>query len=456
MHIPRLPVIIAVSLLSSITFAQPKWETLFNGKDLTGWQRLNGQAAYTIKDGAIVGTSQKGTPNSFLATDKNYGDFILELDYKVEEGLNSGIQFRSASTPEYQDGRVHGYQYEIDPSPRAWSGGIYDEARRGWLYNMEKNPAAKKACKTGQWNHIRIEAIGNTVRTWLNSTACASILDDMPEAASGFIALQVHQIDKPEDEGKTVQWKNIRILTKDLAKYKMPVTPSIYQANCNNNTISPAEAKQGWKLLWDGKTTNGWRSAKQEGFPEKGWVIDNGILKVLSSNGGESTNGGDIITTKKYKNFELTVDFKITPGANSGIKYFVDPDLNKGAGSAIGCEFQILDDELHPDAKLGVAGNRTVGSLYDLIPAPTDKFFRKSDFNTARIVVQGNRVEHYLDDKLVVSYVRGTQLWRALVAYSKYAKFPNFGEAAEGYILLQDHGNEVWFKNIKIRTIEDN
>jgi hypothetical protein len=176
-------------------------------------------------------------------------------------------------------------------------------------------------------------------------------------------------------------------------------------------------------------------------------------LKVLNSTGGESTNGGDIITTRQYKNFELTVDFKITDGANSGIKYFVDPDLNKGAGSAIGCEFQILDDQLHPDAKLGVAGNRTVGSLYDLIPAPADKFFRKGDFNTARIVVRDNQVEHYLDDKLVVSYTRGTQMWRALVAYSKYAKFPNFGEAAEGHILLQDHGNEVWFKNIKIREL---
>jgi hypothetical protein len=431
--------------------SQPKWEVLFNGKDFTGWKKLNGDAEYTIKDGVITGTSKAKTPNTFLATEKQYGDFILELDFKVDEGLNSGIQFRSLSNTEFKNGRVHGYQYEIDPSSRAWSGGIYDEARRGWLYTMEKNPAAKIAYKKNTWNHVRIEAIGNTVRTWLNGIACASILDNLAEAKSGFIALQVHEIYKPEEEGKTIQWKNIKIITHDAIKYCMPATKNL-QVNCNDNTISDVEAKQGWKLLWDGKTSNGWRGAKITSFPEKGWVIGNGLLKVVNTNGEESTNGGDIVTTKKYKNFELTVDFKITDGANSGIKYFVDTELNKGEGSSIGCEFQILDDKLHPDAKLGVGGNRTLGSLYDLIPAPADKFFRKSDFNTARIVVAGKKVTHYLNDK-IVEYERGTQLWKALVAYSKYAKYPNFGELEEGYILLQDHGNEVSFKNIKIKEL---
>lgn len=449
--------ILAILLLNGIfsfgALAQPKWEDLFNGKDFTGWNKLNGKAEYIIKDGVIVGTSKSGTPNTFLATDKMFGDFILELDYKVENGLNSGIQFRSLSTAAFKNGRVHGYQFEIDPSARAWSGGIYDEARRGWLYTMEKNPAAKPAYKTNKWNHVRIEAMGNTVRTWLNGIACASILDDLSEAASGFIALQVHEIYKPEDESKTILWKNIRILTKDIKKYSMPENIKTPQVNCNDNTVSPVEAKQGWKLLWDGKTTNGWRGAKVNTFPESGWKIENGMLKVINANGAESANGGDIVTIKKYKNFELSVDFKITDGANSGIKYFVDTDLNKGEGSSIGCEFQILDDKLHPDAKLGVAGNRTLGSLYDLIAAPADKFFRKSDFNTARIVVNGNKVTHYLNDKMTVEYIRGTQMWKALVAYSKYARYPNFGELEEGYILLQDHGNEVFFKNIKIREL---
>lgn len=437
---------LAVSVSS---FSQEKWETLFNGKNLKGWKVLNGKAEYSIKDGAIIGTSKLKTPNTFLATEKMYGDFILELEFKVDEGLNSGIQFRSNSFKEYKDGRVHGYQYEIDPSSRAWSAGIYDEGRRGWLYPMEKNLASKSAFKPGDWNKARIEAIGTSIRTWLNGVPCANVLDNL--TASGFIALQVHEISKPEQEGKTVQWRNIRICTQNPDKFTTPYKKEIYQANCIDNSISDEEASQGWKLLWDGKTTDGWRGAKLTTFPTGGWAIENGVLKVLNANGAESANGGDIVTIKKYKNFELTADFKITDGANSGIKYFVDTEINKGEGSSIGCEFQILDDNLHPDAKLGVNGDRKLGSLYDLIPAPADKFFRKSDFNRARIVVNGSKVQHFLNDKLMVEYERGTQMWRALVGNSKYAKWPNFGEVAEGNILLQDHGNEVLFKNIKIR-----
>jgi hypothetical protein len=225
------------------------------------------------------------------------------------------------------------------------------------------------------------------------------------------------------------------------------------EMNAIANTISPTEAKDGWKLLWDGKTTNGWRGAKRSDFPSNGWTIENGILKVQKSGGGESTNGGDIVTTKKYKNFILKVDFKITQGANSGIKYFVNTDLNKGKGSAIGCEFQILDDEKHPDAKLGVKGNRTLGSLYDLIPAVATKPFNLHEFNTAMIVVKDDHVEHWLNGTKVVEYARNNQMWNALVAYSKYTDWPDFGNAAEGHILLQDHGDEVLFKNIKIKEL---
>ena len=220
-----------------------------------------------------------------------------------------------------------------------------------------------------------------------------------------------------------------------------------------DNTLTSQEKKEGWALLWDGKTTEGWRGAKLDAFPDHGWVVEDGVLKVLRSDGSESTNGGDIITTRLYKNFILKVDFKITEGANSGIKYFVDPTLNKGAGSAIGCEFQILDDLRHPDAKLGVKGNRTLGSLYDLIPAPEDKPFDITTWNTATVIVQGTHVEHWLNGVKLLEYERNNQEWNALVAYSKYKDWPNFGNYEEGYILLQDHGDEVWFKNIKIKEL---
>lgn len=393
------------------------------------------------------------TPNTFLATKKMYGDFILEFEFKVDDGLNSGVQFRSNSLKEYQNGRVHGYQFEIDPSSRAWTGGIYDEARRGWLYPMNYNPEGQKAFKNGEWNKARIEAIGSSIRTWVNGVPCTDLLDNT--TLSGFIALQVHSIGNADLEGKTVAWRNIRILTQDLERFKTPENDKVKQINTIANTISEREAAEGWKLLWDGKTAEGWRGAKLDHFPEKGWSIDNGVLKVHKSGGGESTNGGDIVTTRPYKNFMLKVDFRITEGANSGIKYFVDTNLNKGEGSAIGCEFQILDDRWHPDAKLGVEGNRTLGSLYDLIPAPKDKPFRSGFFNTAMVIVKGTHVEHWLNGVKIIEYERNNQMWEALVNFSKYKDWPNFGNAEEGLLLLQDHGDEVWFQNIKIKELFD-
>ncbi len=433
-------------------FAQT-WEPLFNGKNLKGWKRLNGKAEYKIENNAIVGYTKVNTPNTFLVTQKNYGDFILELEFKVDDSINSGIQFRSESKKNYRNGQVHGYQYEIDPSKRAWSGGVYDEARRMWIYPLTKNPKAQTAFRSGEWNKVRIECLGNSIRTWLNGVSCANLWDDVTPV--GFIALQVHSIgDNQQMVGKTVAWRDIRICTKDVEKYVTPETLLAPEVNLIANTLSPTEKKNGWALLWDGKTSEGWRGAKLSEFPKNGWTMEEGILKVHKGDGGESTNGGDIITKRKYKNFMLSVDFKITEGANSGIKYFVNPDLNKGEGSAIGCEFQILDDDKHPDAKLGVKGNRQVGSLYDLIPAPKDKPFKKGEWNTATVIVKGNHVEHWLNGVKLLEYTRNNEMWNALVAYSKYKDWPNFGNAEDGHILLQDHGDEVWFKNVKIKELK--
>jgi len=426
------------------------WEYLFNGKDLSGWKQLNGKAKYAAVNGEIIGTTVSNEPNSFLATEKNYKDFVLELELLVDTSMNSGIQIRSLSSPDYQNGRVHGYQVEIDPARRSWSGGIYDEARRGWLYPLELNEDGKKSFKNNTWNKYRIECIGNTIRTWVNGIPTAHLIDDLTK--EGFIALQVHSIGKDKVPGTQVRWRNIRIKTTNL---KPSPYDNIFVVNLVKNNLSGQEKANGFKLLFDGKTTDGWRGAYKSEFPKNGWEIKDGILSVQKAGGAESANGGDIVTQKEFKAFELKFDFKLSEGANSGIKYFVtETEGNKG--SAIGLEYQLLDDAKHPDAKLGRDGNRTLASLYDLkasakVPASVKKI---GEWNQGVIKVNpDNKVEYYLNGYKVLEYQRGSKEFNDLVAESKYKDWKNFGMSPQGRILLQDHGDSVSFRSIKIREL---
>ncbi|WGQ10259.1 DUF1080 domain-containing protein [Pedobacter gandavensis] len=427
-----------------------KWQNLFNGKDLQGWKQLNGQAKYEVVNGEIVGTTVPDQPNSFLSTEKNYGDFILELELLVDDSMNSGVQIRSESKADYLNGRVHGYQVEIDPSDRKFSGGIYDESRRGWLYPMDINPKGKMAFKNQQWNKYRVECIGNSIRTWVNGVPAANVVDAMTPA--GFIALQVHAIGKNDVPGKQIRWRNIRIQTENLKPSK---TDQIFVVNMVPNDLSAQEKAEGYSLLWDGKTSKGWKGAYKPGFPESGWLIHNGELSVQKSNGAESTNGGDIVTEKQYGAFELKFDFKLTEGANSGVKYFVT--LTEGnKGSAIGPEYQILDDARHPDAKLGKNGNRTLGSLYDLMTSKKIPNAQRKigDWNRGLIrVYPDNKIEYWLNGYKILEYTRGSAEFLALVADSKYKNWKDFGMAAKGHILLQDHGDQVFFRSLKLKQL---
>jgi len=224
------------------------------------------------------------------------------------------------------------------------------------------------------------------------------------------------------------------------------------------NTLTEKEKKEGWKLLFDGKTTHGWRGAYKDKFPERGWLVKDGLLVISKSDGSESQSYGDIVTDAEYSDFDLTFDFKLTEGANSGVKYFVVEHQPKPAGSAYGLEFQVLDDDKHPDAKKGRDGNRTVGSLYDLITAKSKAANPIGEWNQGRVISKGHHVEHWLNGKKVVEYERGSEEFRKLVAMSKYADASynahgRFGEASKGHILLQDHGDQVSYRNIKIRTL---
>jgi hypothetical protein len=455
-HIKLFSACVLMCLFISNSIVAQDWTSLI-GKNLNDWEKVGGNATYSLEDGVITGTAVLNSPNTFLTTKKSYSDFVLEYEMYVNSDMNSGVQIRSNIDPNYRNGVFHGYQVEMDPSDRGFTGGIYDEQRRGWLYPLSRNEKARSALKRAAWNHFHIEVIGNTINTWVNGVHCARLVDDM--TASGRIGLQVHSVSETSGlEGAEVKWRNLRIITENFDQVRYDKNPNVPEISYLTNELTQWEMDNGFRLLWDGKTASGWRGAKLDHFPENGWVMEDGILTVLATNGGEATGPGDIVTTKLYSDFELELEFKITEGANSGIKYYVDPALNKGQGSAIGCEFQILDDQNHPDAKMGIQGNRTVSSLYDLItaenlsvPGRGKQFKGVGNWNKARIVAKDGKVEHWLNNEKVVEYDRFSQMFRALVAYSKYKKWDNFGQWKEGNILLQDHGDEVSFRSIKIR-----
>lgn len=212
--------VVATGFTSLPSRAAEESKALFNGRDLSGWTQRGGKALYSVEDGTIVGRSVPNTANSFLCTSRPYTNFVLELEFKVATNLNSGVQIRSECFDEAREvtvagkaikipaGRVHGYQIEIDPSDRAWTGGIYDESRRGWLNDLKANDPARKAFRQGEWNRFRIEANGDSLKTWLNGVPAADLKDSV--TLSGFIALQVHGVGA-KTEPMEVRWRDIRI-----------------------------------------------------------------------------------------------------------------------------------------------------------------------------------------------------------------------------------------------------
>ena len=278
---------------------------LFDGKTLAGWEACNGTAAWRAENGAIVGATAEGSPNSFLCTKKEYGDFVLEFEVKDDPALNSGVQVRShryaagaavhtfdgQKTVErkWPAGRVYGYQVEIANEASGTSGGIYDEARRGWLHNIVSDPRASKAFRDNQWNRYRVEASGDRIRTWVNGVAAADLVDPLDQG--GFLALQVHQFQGPRAE---VRFRNLRI--RDLGRHA-------------------------WKPLWDGRTLAGW-TKRGAGA----WSIEDGAIHGASAADGKSSF---LISEASFGDLTARLRFQILKG-NSGFFVRADPKTLAG------------------------------------------------------------------------------------------------------------------------------
>jgi hypothetical protein len=228
------------------------------------------------------------------------------------------------------------------------------------------------------------------------------------------------------------------------------------------NTLSDQEREEGWELLFDGQSFDGWRGIGVDSVPSAHWQIEDGVIHKIPSGDvplrpdGQPVSGGDLMTEDTYGDFELTFDWKVSEGGNSGVKYNVDEDLSMQNGrAALGFEYQILDDDRHPDAKAGVGGNRTAAGLYDLIaPASGKPVNAPGEWNHGRIVFQGNHGEHWLNGQKTVEYDLGSARMDSLLAASKYAKIQGFADRRDGHIVLQDHNDAVWFRNIKIRELD--
>lgn len=334
---------VSVSAEEEIRSALPEGEllTLFDGQSLDGWKKVGGLATYSVEDSEIVGKVGPG-PNTFLRTEREYGDFVLELEYKLDVPGNSGIQFRSHQRPG-ENGRVFGYQNEIDPSDRAWSSGIYDEARRGWLFPLKDKPKAQAAFRKEDWNHVTIQALGPSIKTWLNGVPAADLIDTAD--LSGFVALQVHS-----GKAGQIRWRNIRLMDFGQSQWKSLLNPEL----------------EGWTAQGGGQ-----------------WQFVDGVLKGTAP--ASNRQHGLLMTKKTYSDFAVRVVYQAEQG-NSGLYFRSEP-----VDSAVGVHgFQAEIDPNHDAGGLYETGGRA----WVVKPKPQDvkKWHRPGEWNEMTVVAVGERV----------------------------------------------------------------
>lgn len=409
-----LGILLTFSLFSC---EEEAWQPLFNGQDLAGWEVKGEDATFAVIDGEVIGTN-RGRRNTFLATQKEYADFILELEVWVDPRMNSGIQFRSGQK---ETGRVFGYQAEIDPSPRAYSGGIYDEARRDWLYPLSFNPAGQQAFKNNQWNRYRIEAYGNSMRVWVNDICTAVLEDDLTSV--GFIALQVHGVGTKEEEGRQVKWRNARILTTGVEAQLKPLPTDIYQLNLVAHSLTEHEQNQGWQWLYHPETL-------EEVFAEEiGWKWREGIILSDTTRAIFMEMGFE----RMDLDFELSFQFKTGPSASGYLGY------SKGE---TGWRRYLIYD---PAEGYEVDNSSTFEQFFVDVPSenltypPMGTRYRKpvGTWNQGRVLVKSGLAQHWMNG-------------------FKISEFPiamMSGDGIRNIDLVWGRG-QVEFTNIKIRFFE--
>lgn len=382
------------------------WKKLFDSKTLDGWEVRGGFAKYHVEDGMIVGTTVEGSPNTFLCTKKQYGNFILEFEVKCDPRLNSGVQIRSRVYKKdttmwiwrrnkkvkavHKAGHVYGYQVEISNERTGSSGGVWDEARKSmWLYDIKSDPAARKALKDNRWNKFRIACVGDSIKTWVNGVPCTDLRDPVDQI--GFIGLQVHSVrsDKPLE----VRWRNIRI--KDLGRHV-------------------------WKPLFDGKSLKGWHT-----LPGGRWEVRDGV--IVGSSSSSETRHGLLVSDRRYGDFTARLKFKALKG-NSGF-YFRADEIGSGVGVH---GFQAEIDE-----------SKDVGGLYEtggrawvVQPTPEDvqKWFKPGEWNQMTVSAHVRRI---------IVHVNG----------QKSAELKKDKGRLEGHLAFQLHGGQdmhVMFKDVEI------
>lgn len=362
--------------------AGESWRSLFNGRDLSGWTRVNGLAPFVAEDGEIVGTSVADGPNSFLATEETFGDFVLELESRADAPANTGIQFRTVLAPQYRSG-LTGYQLEIDLSDRNWTGGIYIEGENRFVQPPLNNPACKAAYVPGSWNRLRIEAHKQTLRTFVNGASCGNLVD--PTYSQGFIALQVHA-PPGSPAGTRVHWRDIRIKTAGLEGEW-----SVSSANEESylvNALTDRERREGWLLLFDGVSGSSWHVTEgAQGV----FVADRAL--ILSAGQAVEIQAPD-------NNFELVFDARLSAGSAGMVRY--GPETTNA--------FQLFDDPLPAVANESQTA-LMLGALKGRIapqnlsePRRTKRYNGPGTWTRGRIVVRGGRVEHWLNSVKVVEY----------------------------------------------------